>query len=188
MPEGAQVVLSLRAHEPLYRVKDVIDAWTEVVASVPNTHLLIGNSGGLTQLLVDRVHDRALTDSVHFIGRIGEDQLPALLRSVDLYVSTSPVDGTSVTLLQAMASSCPVLVTDAPGNRNWITHGVSGYLYPPADVRELSRAILAALRNSAENAAQGATQTMTAEALRIVRERADWSRNQQLLRSALLPS
>jgi len=120
---------------------------------------------------------------VHFIGRIPETDLAPLLRSVDLYVSTSPVDGTSVTMLQAMATGCPVLVTDIPGNRNWIQSDSTGYLYASGDALSLSSAIDAALTNTGT----AKQQTLIATAMDSVRDRADWSRNQQLLRAALLP-
>ncbi len=183
VPAHARVVLSLRAHEDLYRVVDVIDAWLGVLSRHPDAHLLLGNEGGLTPALERHVQELGIGGNVHFIGRIPEADLAPLLRSADLYVSTSPVDGTSVTMLQAMATGCPVLVTDIPGNRNWIQIDSTGYLYASGDALSLSSAIDTAL-NDAETAKQ---QMLAATALDSVRDRADWTRNQQLLRAALRP-
>ena len=49
-----------------------------------------------------------------------EEDLPALFRAADLYVAATAVDGTSVTLLQALACGVRVLVSDIPGNLPWI--------------------------------------------------------------------
>lgn len=184
VPVGSLTALSLRAHEELYRVSDVIDAWPSVLTSVPNAQLLIGNSGSTTEYLKSRVRDLGISDSVHFIGALPEDQLPAVLRAVDVYVSTSPIDGTSVTLLQAMATGCPVVVTDTQGNRHWVQPDEGGYLYPPGDVLRLAQALTSAL-TAIDSPEQ---EVMTQRSLQTVRERADWNINQQKLRSALLPN
>ena len=184
VPTGSPTVLSLRAHENLYRVEDLIEAWSEVHHHVPNAHLLVGNSGSLTKSLEDRARELGLNHTVHFIGRIPESELGPLLRAVLLYVSTSPIDGTSVTLLQAMACGCPVLVTDASGNRHWIDAQINGYLYPPADSNELTKQIVRALKDSGS-----AAQTRMIDAALIrVRAEADWHANQRLLRGALSPT
>ena len=183
VPAHARVVLSLRAHEDLYRVMDLIDAWPGVLAQHPDARLLLGNEGSLTPEFESHARKLEIGGNVHFIGRILEADLAPLLRSVDLYVSTSPVDGTSVTMLQAMATGCPVLVTDIPGNRNWIQSDSTGYLYSTGDARNLGSAMDAALTD----AGTAKQQTLIAAALDSVRDRADWSRNQQLLRAALLP-
>lgn len=184
VPSEAYLVLSLRAHEDLYRVSDLIDAWPVVMQQHPRAQLVIGNSGSLTEELGTRALELGVGESVHFIGRIPEAELPAVLRSVDLYVSTSPVDGTSVTMLQAMACGCPTLVTDIPGNQHWIQAGTTGYLYSSGDATSLSSAIDSAL-SSISTAQQCA---LTEAALESVRDCADWSRNQTLLRAALVPN
>ena len=181
VPAGLPTVLSLRAHEDLYRVGDLIEAWPAVLGHHEDAHLLIGNTGSLTNALTARAHELGIAGSVHFIDRIPEDDLPQLLRAASLYVSTSPVDGTSVTLLQAMACGCPVLVTDAPGNRHWIERGLGGYLFAPGNINELSHSINAALSESGSSHQQD----MVEASLQAVESRADWKQNQQLLRTAL---
>lgn len=183
VPQGAPTVLSLRAHEDLYRVGDLIEAWPAVRQQHEDAHLLIGNTGSLTNDLMARVHELEISDNVHFVGRISEHQLPELLRVVTLYVSTSPMDGTSVTLLQAMACGCPILVTDAPGNRHWIQRNSGGYLFSPRSIDELGQVIDEAL---VETRSQH-QRDMIEVSLRAVRSRADWRHNQQLLRTALAP-
>ena len=54
--------------------------------------------------------------------------MPAYLNAADIYVSTSLSDGTSLSLLEAMACSLPVVVTDIPANKEWITDGHNGFL------------------------------------------------------------
>jgi glycosyltransferase involved in cell wall biosynthesis len=103
LPTAVRVVLSMRAHEPLYRVADIIDAFAIARASVPDLALVIGHSGSLTDDLQRRVSGLGLESHVRFIGTVDEQEMPALLRMAACYVTASRVDGTSVTLLQAMA-------------------------------------------------------------------------------------
>jgi glycosyltransferase involved in cell wall biosynthesis len=56
-------------------------------------------------------------------------------------VSASEVDGTSVTLLQAMACGTPVVVSDIDGNRGWVTEGKTGRLFRTGDAGEQASAI-----------------------------------------------
>lgn len=182
LPARARVVLSARAHEPLYRVGDIVAAfengrytWDDDV------YLVVVNDGPLTSDLQAGAGDHTL-----FVGRVSEADLAAWLRRSDVYVSASETDGSSVTLLQAMACGAPVLVSDIPGNREWIRDGENGRLLPLGDVEALSLALTEVLASPERLVGTG-------KALNEVRERADWSRNSPrlcaLLRrvSGLLP-
>jgi glycosyltransferase involved in cell wall biosynthesis len=181
-PSSTSTVLSLRALEDLYDVSDLIAAWPDVIAARPSAKLLIGNHGSLRPSLEEQVRELGIESSVRFLGFIPESELPTLLNSVDLYVSTSPIDGTSVTMLQAMACAVPVLVTDTPGNRSWITPGQTGFLYRAGDVQHLSSTINEVLDNQTNQDMSD----VTTRARRIVEDRADWQRNIQQLRGILL--
>lgn len=171
------IVLSLRAHEPLYRVDDLFEAWPRVLDRHPDAVLLIGNSGSLTEQFEETVKQRGLNESVRFLGRIPESDLPALLRSANTYISTSPIDGTSVTMLQAMACAVPVVVTDTENNRSWITHQESGYLFQAGNSSDLAEQLHQSL-----TADQQHRLAVTAAARATVVERADWTVNTNRLR------
>jgi glycosyltransferase involved in cell wall biosynthesis len=73
--------------------------------------------------------------------------MPNLLAKTDIYVSTSLYDGTSVSLLEALASGAFPVVTDIPSNREWITDGDNGFLVPIDEAGILASRILDAIRN-----------------------------------------
>jgi glycosyltransferase involved in cell wall biosynthesis len=180
VPAGSRTVLSLRAHEPQYRVVDIIDAFANV--RIPNTHLLIGHTGSLTGKLREQVDARGIPDRTHFLGSVPETDLAALLRAVDLYVSASSVDGTSVTLLQAMACGTPVIVSDIPGNQAWVDNGITGFLFRTADSHDLSVQIGAALESP-----PAAVTHLAQRARTRVSQDADWRANLSRLSRALQP-
>lgn len=177
VPIGAPLVLSLRAHEPKYRVADIVDALALLPPQEPAPHLILGHSGTLTEDLVSRVCSLELESRVHFTGTIPEEGLAPLMRAVDCYVTASEVDGSSVTLLQAMACGIAVVASDTPGNLGWVRPDITGRTFPTGDAGALARQIASSLES--DNSA------MIEEALRLVRQRADWSTNLIHLKRAL---
>ncbi len=84
---------------------------------------------------------------VHFGGHISQADLPRWYHMADLYISPSHVDGSSVSLMEALASGLPCLVSDIPGNKEWIEDGVNGWLFRDGDVDDLAEKILNAIKN-----------------------------------------
>ena len=68
--------------------------------------------------------------------------VPALMRSFDLFVLPSLAEGISNTILEAMASGLPVVATRVGGNAELVSPGITGTLVPPGDVQALCDAIL----------------------------------------------
>lgn len=76
----------------------------------------------LSRLVTDKKAD------VRFLGSLPNDSLPFEYRRYGLFVLPSFYEGNPKTLLEAMACGAPVLGADAPGIRELITVGQSGYL------------------------------------------------------------
>jgi len=163
------VVLSLRAHESRYRVRDIIEAFAR---RPREARLVIGNSGTLTNALRQLVADLGIDAA--FIPPIPEDRVPSLLRRASAYVTASEVDGTSVTLLQAMACHVPIAASANSGNVDWIDDGVTGFLFPVANVDALETAIDRVLL---------ANPAVTQKARAQVEQRANWHTNIERLRT-----
>ncbi len=73
----------------------------------------------------------------------GERQdAPAILRGLDCFALPSKSEGISNTILEAMATSLPVIATDVGGNPELIHAGVTGKLVPAENPAALADAIL----------------------------------------------
>lgn len=166
-----RVVLSLRAHEELYRVADIIEAFATIKT---DARLVVGNAGSRTEQLQDQA--RRLGVDATFIPPVAEDRVPALLRRSSVYVTASRVDGSSVTLLQAMACGVPVVASANPGNADWVADGNTGFVFPVGDTAALAHAIQRALDHG---------DSVTEAALAQIRKRADWKRNIRHLKEFL---
>lgn len=175
--EDSRMVLSLRAHEELYRIGDILEAFADVASTDPNVMLVIGHSGSLTATLRARVSELQLDERVRFIGTITESELPAWLRAAACYVTASEVDGTSVTLLQAMACETPIVASETPGNLGWIDDGKTGSTFTTGSIPSLTSALMTVLTSE--------TEPSSARARALVLEKADWNRNIDRLEEAL---
>ena len=81
-------------------------------------------------------------DSVNFLGRVPNDKLPELLSQNDIYLSASKWDGTSLSLLEAMACGLFPIVSDITSNSAWIKDGYNGFLHKVENSSDLANCIL----------------------------------------------
>ena len=180
-------ILSTRSWEPIYGTDTIAKAFVKVSHKRPDIRLtMLGNgsqAGMLHQtfmrsgLLVDHTGSQgaACTNRVIFPGQISFQELPRYYRSADLYISASHSDGTSISLLEAMACGCPVLVSDIPGNKEWVAPEQNGWLFPEGDADALAEKIIHAI-DQRERLNQ-----MGKSARQITEERANWEENFQKL-------
>ncbi|MGO8988909.1 MAG: glycosyltransferase [bacterium] len=164
-------ILSNRNLLPIYNVSLLIRAIPMVLKEEPKTQFLIAGDGSEKENLRKEVEDLKLSTSVQFLGRVPHEEMPDLLSQSDIYVSTSRYDGTSVSLLEALASGAFPVVTDIPSNREWIVDGCNGFLVSEEDEKLLARRIVQAIRN------HGLWEEAYEINRRIVKERAYWKEN-----------
>ena len=166
------VILTTRSHEPIHRTSQVVKAFIEAARSDQRLRLLVLGDGRERPSLEAAVSRAGLAERARFVGRIDAGDLPDWYAAADLYVSGSSVDGSSISLLEAMATGLPVVVPDVGGNPEWVSPGRTGWLVPTGDRSAMAAAMLAgsAMDNSAR-------EVMGRTARAEVEERADWRAN-----------
>ena len=75
------------------------------------------------------------------------DDIPAILKKLDIFVLPSLAEGISNTILESMASGLPVIATDVGGNSELVANGETGYLVPPSNTEAMTEAIYKYLEN-----------------------------------------
>jgi L-malate glycosyltransferase len=170
--DDAFLVLCTRSWEPVYGIDTLVEGFRRAVAREPRLRLVLAGGGSLAGEVDRWIREAGIEDVVHRPGAIGHEGLPEWFRAADLYASCAHSDGTSVSLLEAMATALPVLVTDIPSNREWVAPGENGWLAPSGD----AEAVAAALAEAA--ALDGAARReIGARNRAVVEARADWSVN-----------
>ena len=173
------VVASTRAHEPVYGVDVVLDGFSVALATVPTMRLIVGGNGTLTDDLQARAVRNRSSHRVEFVGQLRPSELAGVLGLADVYVSASHIDGSSVTLLEAMASGLPSIVSAVGGNAEWVVPGNNGALFPDGSADALGAALV-----EIASMDDGARKKMGAHARQVTADRADWRRNRWLLAGA----
>lgn len=142
MAEGVQVIGTVGR---LAEVKDqlsLIQAFYQLKkASSPDMplRLLIVGDGPMQQRLSDKIAELDLGGCVWMPG--DREDIPALLRLMDVFVLPSLGEGISNTLLEAMATGLPLIATRVGGNPELVTEGVNGCLVPVGDSAALANSL-----------------------------------------------
>jgi len=169
------VVISLRNHKPIYGVGYLIDAIPHIIKKNNDIRFLILGEGPLTKIFEAKLKKFIKNGQVKFIGTVPHKKVAAYLSAADIYVSTSFSDGTSASLLEAMACSLPPVVTEIDGNKEWIKEGINGFLVPKANSQEIADKILLLAKN------QALREKLKAKAMETVKRRVNWQMNIQEL-------
>ena len=149
LPDGERenLVISIRNLNPVYNVETLVRAVGEVVEHFPEARFLIVGDGTERERLEALAARLGVANSVDFRGRVPREEIPRILSCGKVYVSTSLSDGTSVSLLEALASGIFPVVSDIPANTQWITNGENGYLFPRREPHLLAQKIVLALKD-----------------------------------------
>ena len=140
-------IVSTRKFEPVYNLELLIDAIPEVVRKNERVRFIIVGEGSQERILKQKIESEKCSAAVEFIGSLNRADLIALLQRSDIYVSTSLSDSTSVSLLEAMSCGLVPIVTDIPGNREWVQDQVNGYLTDTRQPSLLAQKILKVCEN-----------------------------------------
>jgi len=167
-----------RSWEPRYGVDVLAKAFVKVAASRPDVSLMLLGGGSQAGRLRQILLQGGALDRVQMPGQISQTELPRWYHWADVYISPSHVDGSSVSLMEALASGLPCLVSDIPANREWVTEGENGWLFLDGNVDALASKILLAIAQRDNLPEIGRVARTVSEA------RADWQKNSKILMQA----
>ena len=108
-----------------------------------NYHLLLAGTGVLQNELEELCRELGLEKRIHFLGM--REDIPQLLKSVDVIIMSSHFEGLSLSSLEGMASGKPFIASDVAGLHE-IVNGY-GVLFPHGDALKLAESILKVCEN-----------------------------------------
>lgn len=149
---GAPVVLSPRyqANESLYNLDVVLEAFAQVRVERPDAVCLqfFGADHGAGAARLRALADgKGLGDSYRLVPAVGNDAMADYFNLAAVTVSVPSSDGFPVTVLEASACECPLVVSDLAYTREWFVSGRNGLVVPARDPRRTAEAVLAILRD-----------------------------------------
>lgn len=135
--------------DPIKNVELSLSAFAALLAENPTARLLVIGTGTLRPRLEAIAGGR-----VEFLG-VRED-VPDLLRAIDVLVVPSHNEGISLTILEAMASETPVVACRVGGNPDLIVDGETGVLVGDGDPAAMAAALGSYGRSAGLRAEHGA--------------------------------
>lgn len=180
-------LLSTRNWEPIYGVDTLAKAFVLAAKERPELRLIMLGNGSQANLIRKIFQDGGFfpkndfqpnnlqSEKVIFPGQITYEKLPNYYHSANLYIAATHSDGSSISLLEAMACGLPVLVSNLEGNQEWVIPEKNGWLFPEGDEQAMAEAIVKAVDLRSQLPLMGN------ESRKIVEQRADWNENFQTL-------
>lgn len=150
-------------------VKDpltLVRAFLHLVSADANlrerVRLTVVGDGALRHEAQQLVSAAGAQSLVWFAGE--RNDIPEIMRGLDIFALPSLREGISNTILEAMASGLPVIATRVGGNPELVEHGRTGTLVPPADPKAMAEAIRIYLRDPEKSVQHGHASRRRAEA------------------------
>lgn len=138
-----------------------LKAFAIAARHVPRLRMVLAGDGPLDQTLRQTVLERGLEDRVRFIGHW--ERVPALLRSLDIFVLASKFEPFGVAILEAKAAGVAIVATRVNEIPEILSDGESGLLTPAEDPDGMARAFITLATDAALRARLGRRARLEAE-------------------------
>lgn len=138
-------VVHVARHHPVKDQSTLIKGFAAAVSELPDVDLLLVGDGPLRSDLELLVKNLGITERVRFLG-IRAD-VAQVLQCADVFVLTSVSEAASLTLLEAMATGLPAIVTAVGGNPEIVRDGVEGLHIERGSSTGCARAMIQLFRN-----------------------------------------
>lgn len=137
VPAGRRIVGNVARLEPVKDHDLLLRAFALLRERVPDAFLLLVGDGSLREAVEARAAALGLRGHLRITG-IVPDPAP-IYREMAAFALSSVTEGTSISILEAMASGVPVAATAVGGNPALV--GGDGLLVPHGDARRLAEAL-----------------------------------------------
>lgn len=134
----APTILYLGRLRKYKRVDLVVRAVARLIGAGVAARLIIAGQGDARPGLERLCQDLGIAGSVEFTGFVSEATKRVLFRRSWVHVLASPNEGWGISNMEAAASGTATVASDAPGLRDSVRHGVTGFLVPHGDVGALA--------------------------------------------------
>lgn len=140
------VVGTIARFAPQKGIAYFIEMVAKLNQTLPHVQYLIIGDGPLRPDLERQAIKLGVREKIIFAGY--REDIPSLLRAMDVFVLPTLSEGLGISVLEAQACLVPVVATMVGGIPEIITHGVTGILVPPRDGRSLALGVQQLLNDS----------------------------------------
>jgi len=147
IPLSSRVVGTVARLSPEKDQASLLAAFARIAPVNSDARLLLVGDGPLRAALEAQARELRITERTHFLGE--RKDVAELLGSMDVFCLPSLTEGTSLTLLEAMATGLPVVATSVGGTPEVVASDASGLLVEPGRPDQLAEALFQVLQSEA---------------------------------------
>jgi glycosyltransferase involved in cell wall biosynthesis len=149
---------------PEKRLRDLISAFS--LLPDKDVHLVIVGEGPEKSALTSLAALLDVAPRVHFTGYL--ENVGPVFAGLSVFVLASSFEGMSNSLLEAMVSGCPVVVSDVDGSRELVEHGETGLRFQSGSTDAMRKMMVLVLKD------QALAKTLAIKAKSFVLEKYSW--------------
>lgn len=154
-------------------IDELIAAVARISTMTPELDVQLDIIGGgeMKQKLREQAATLGVTDRVHFLGKLSDEELRATLTRGTVFAMPSRAELQCIAAMEAMATALPVVAANAMALPHLVHEGSNGHLYEPGDVDALAAALtdvltadparLAAMKNASLEVVAGHSMSHT---------------------------
>jgi glycosyltransferase involved in cell wall biosynthesis len=135
--------------EPYKNVDVMLRAVAGLVSRFPDVEILVIGRGSARTHLEALARELGLADRTRFTGFVTDAERDALLADTRVCVCPSEKEGWGLTVIESNTTGTPVVATDAPGLRDSVRDGETGFLVPRGSIEGFRDRIAQILENDA---------------------------------------
>jgi glycosyltransferase involved in cell wall biosynthesis len=152
IPAAAPLVATVAVLRPQKALEVLLQAFAELLATIPEAMLAIGGDGECREALEQQARDLGISERVRFLG--WWQDVGGLLEAADVAAMSSDYEGAPLFALECMAHMAPLVSTDVGNVAELLGDGQGVVTVPPRDPSAMARALAALLRDPERRAAQ----------------------------------
>lgn len=133
--------------DPEKSISNVVTAFVEVLAEIPEAELVIVGDGTDRSRLRDLVQGLDMEDSVKFLGRVMLPDIADIYRGAMVFATASETETQGIVLIEAAATGLPLVAVDAGAVGELCQNRKNGLLCRPGDTEEMAHALVKLLKD-----------------------------------------
>ncbi|MHB8303713.1 MAG: glycosyltransferase [Acidobacteriaceae bacterium] len=152
IPVGCHLIGMVARVNPQKDYYTLAEAAAEVLQRHPDTRFLIVGDNSIVERnrqhyaeVAQKLSELGIAEKFIFAGY--REDVSRLISAMDIVVLSTHREGLPLCILEAMSLGKPVVATAVDGIPEMITHGVTGYLYPHGNSKELAVSIMDLIEN-----------------------------------------
>ena len=150
MDPGASLICQVGTVKGMKNPQTLIEAlslFSEAEIEKYNPQVVFAGWNLMQKQLGELIRRKGLESRIHFLGFVPVEDVRDVMRMSDIYVIASDYEGTSVSLLEAMFNSMPIVASNVRGINDMLSDRENALMFPVKDALALKDGIIAFLES-----------------------------------------